>query len=247
MAKIPGIRKRRFYERKWVVESLAVVPPIVAGAVAAYFNITDPTKRILGWLLVGAVIWLAIASIVKVLNAYSKDKEEKQKQEYEGLLGAIHVLYAAVSQHLNSDKDLRVTIHRVVPPAEKNQAAEELEQLLPYVGGSGGKPGRRFSIRSGIIGKAVREKEAFAFSRQSDDDKDFIQELVRDWAYTEEDARKVSHDRKVWMAIPIFGAKSDVVGVVYLDSNELNFFTEHIQQQAIQACSGIANYIDETY
>ncbi|MFL5541665.1 MAG: hypothetical protein ACJ8J0_21950 [Longimicrobiaceae bacterium] len=250
MTSIPGRRRQRFYERKTVVELLAVVPPVAMGAVTAAINLRDPGKRPFGWLLAAAIGWLVIASIVKVLHAQAQDREQRRREEYDGLLGALHVLYAAVSARAGIDRQdgrLRVTIHRVVPPSGKGRAAEELEQLLPYVGGRGNDPGRRFSIRSGVIGKAVREKGVFAASRQNDNYEQFLAELVRDWAYTEADARQLSPDRRAWMAVPIFSPKAEVVGVTYLDSNQTGFFTPELQQLIIDACRGIASYVTEVY
>ena len=251
MAGIPGIKKLKFYEKKWIVECFAIVPPIILASVTAWINFQDPNKSGQAWLLVIGIIWLVGASIVKVMNAYKQDAEQKQKQDYDGLLGTLHVLYGSLSRHLNfGEKDysrLRATVHRVVPHTKANQASEQLEQLLPYVGGKGKEPGRKFSIRSGIIGKAVREKAPFAFSRQNDDHEAFIKELVSDWSYTEEDARSLTADRKSWMAVPIFGKDDSVVGVVYLDSNEKNFFNKDVQTLVINTCSGIASYITERY
>lgn len=251
MASIPGRRRPRAYERKAVLEALSVVPPIVTGAVAAKASLADPGKVTLGWLLAGAIGWLGVASVLKVWNAHVQDREEKKSQDYEGLFGALHVLHSAVrgcaGREDLPDGTLRVTIHRVVPHAKKRGAAEELEQLLPYVGGRGSHPGRTFSIRSGIIGKAVRERTAFAASRRNDDHAQFLAELVRDWSYTEEDARALSSDRRAWMAVPIFGSDSSVVAVVYLDSNEREFFGGDLQRFIVEVCEGIATYISETY
>jgi hypothetical protein len=128
--------------------------------------------------------------------------------------------------------------------------SDPLEQLLPYIGGDGKPPGRRFSIRSGIIGKAVREKTPYASFRENDNHEAFIKELVANWSYTEHDARQVTSDRQAWMAIPIFGSPtsaSGVVAVVYLDSDQRNFFSKQVQKLALHAASGIATYIDERY
>lgn len=252
MTSIPGRRRQRFYERKTAVELLAVVPPVLTAAVAAAINLRDPARRSLGWVLVAAIVWLAVASAVKVLHALSQDREQKRREDYDGLRGALHVLYGLVSTRAGIGPQdhgrLRTTIHRVVQPVAKGEAAEELEQLLPYFGGPGNGPGRRFSIRSGVIGKAVRGKGAVAASRASEDYEQFLVELVRDWAYTEHDARQLSPDRRAWMAVPVFDPKGAVVAaVVYLDSYETGFFTPELRQVILEACSGIATYVHEVY
>jgi len=252
MAIPPASTEQRFYEKKAPVEAISVVPPIIVGAVTAAVNILDPAKRTFGWILVGGIVWLALGSVAKVLHASAQDREQKQKLEHGGLRGALYVLHAAVMAHVGrkseNDRVLRITVHRVVPPAKKG-APEELEQLVPYVGtgGGGADAGRTFSIRSGIIGKAVREKAPFAASRRTDDFELFIQELVREWAYTEHDARKLSPDRRAWMAVPIFGHKRDVVAVVFLDSNDPEFFRPDVQTFVVEACEALATYIHEAY
>ncbi|HEX6751823.1 MAG TPA: hypothetical protein VF092_31300 [Longimicrobium sp.] len=251
MTSIPGRRRRRFYERKAVVELLAVIPPVLTAAVTALVNIRDPERRTLGWLLVGAIGWLLVSSVVKILHAYAQDREQKRREEYDGLLGALHVLYGVVSTRAGiGPRDggrLRVTVHRVVPPSGSGMAAEELEQLLPYVGGQGGGPGRKFSIRSGVIGKAVRARAVVAVTRGSDEHEKFVDELVREWAYTEHDARRLSSDRRSWMAVPVFDSGFVVVAVVYLDSNDTEFFTPELQKIILDASGGIATYVNEVY
>lgn len=251
MGNIPGPQKERFYEKKYVVELIAVLPPLITAAVGALVSLTDPTKRTLGWWLAGATAWLALASGVKVLHAATQDRERKRSKDYDGLRGALCVLYETVRREagLNAigDGTLRVTIHRVMWPARKGTGAEELEQLLPYIGGTGGAPGRKFSIRAGVIGKAAREKRAVVVRRESEVYPDFVRELVRIWAYTEEEARAVSADRHAWMAVPILGADLAVAAVVYLDSSIPGFFTADTQQLVSNACSGVATYIVETY
>jgi hypothetical protein len=251
MGTIPGLRKERFYEKKYVVELLAVLPPLVTAAVGALVNLDDPAKRTLGWWLAGATAWLALASILKVLHAAAQDDERKRSMDYDGLRGALCVLYEIVRREagLNAigDGTLRMTIHRVVWPSKKAAGAEELEQLLPYIGGTGGAPGRKFSIRAGVVGKAAREKRAVVVRRDSEMYPDFVRELVRIWAYTEEEARAVSADRHAWMAVPIPGADLTVAAVVYLDSSIPGFFTADVQELVGNACSGVATYIVETY
>jgi hypothetical protein len=251
MAKIPGPQKERFYEKKYVVELIAILPPLVTAGVGALVSLADPSKRILGWWLVGATAWLALASAIKVLHAAAQDRERKRSGSYAGLRGALCVLYETVRRGAGletvGDGTLRVTIHRVIWPRKEGVAAEQLEQLLPYIGGTGGAPGRRFSIYCGVIGKAARDRTVVEVSRRSEGYQEFVRELVRDWAYTEEAARAVMPDRQSWMGVPIVSADLAVSAVVYLDSSIPGFFTAAVQQLVRNACGGIANYIAEAY
>lgn len=251
MGHIPGRKKERFYEKKLIVELISILPPLVTAAVGAVVNFRAPSKRVLGWWLAGATVWLALASIVKVLHAAAQDQERKRSGDYDGLRGALCVLYETVRRGAGlatvGDGALRVTIHRVVWPRKKGAVAEQLEQLLPYIGGTGGAPGRTFSIYCGVIGKAARDRTVVEVSRQSEGYQEFVRELVRDWAYTEEAARAVTPDRQSWMAVPIVSADLAVTAVVYLDSSIPGFFTAAVQQLVGNACGGLANYIAEAY
>jgi hypothetical protein len=246
---IPGPQKERFYEKKYVVELIAILPPLVTAAVGALVSLADPTKRTLGWWLVGATAWLTLASGVKVLHAAVQDRDRKRGREYDGLRGSLWVLYEIIRRATGVEKPgdgtLRVTIYRVVLP--RKESAEELEQLLPYVGGAGGPARRTFSIRSGVIGLAARNKTPVTAKRKSVGHSDFVKELVHDWSYTEKEARLITADRHAWMALPIFSGEGAVVAVVSLDSSVPGLFTRAIQRTVVNACGGIAAYIAEAY
>jgi hypothetical protein len=248
---IPDRRGDRWYEKKAVIEALSTVPPFVAAVVGALASFSDPLKRGFGlWLGVGAA-WLAVASVAKVLHARAQDRERRRADEYEGFRAALHLLFTAVCEAAGlSGPDcengrVRVTMHRVVPNGRKGP--ELLEQLLPYMGGPGSPPGRRFSIRSGIIGQAARRKSAIVAGRRSTDHEGFVADLVREWAYTEDDARKLSPDRYAWMAVPMVKPGEGTVAVVYLDSREPGFFTESLQKLVLTICGGINAYTEEAY
>jgi hypothetical protein len=251
MGTIPGPPKERFYEKKYIVELVAVLPPLVTAAVGALVSLHDPAKRALGWWLAGATGWLALASGLKVLHAAAQDRDRKRVKEYDGLRGSLWVLYEATRRaggvEKTGDGTLRVTIHRLVLPRKDAAAAEELEQLLPYVGGTGGPARRTFSIRSGVTGLAARTKVPFTAKRRSSGHSDFVKELVHDWGYTEREAWSITADRQAWMAVPIFSGHGAVVAVVVLDSSIQGFFTRAVQRMVGNACSGIAAYIAEAY
>ena len=112
-------------------------PPVIAAAVAA-FNSSDLVNRSL--LLVGAV-WLAVASVIKVLHAREQDKETRRNSEHDGLMGALLVLHALVAKQGSipsgdADRKLRVAVHRVVPSIDSGKDPQEIEQIVPYVGGT---------------------------------------------------------------------------------------------------------------
>lgn len=246
---IPDRKGDRWYEKKAIVEALATVPPILAAAVGALTSLSDQQKRGFGWWLFGGAVWLAGASVAKVLHARAEDRHRKRTEDYDGYRAALHLLFTTVcasAQVPEGERTVRATIHRVVQRA-RGQPAEELEQMLPYFGGPGSQPGRRFSIRSGIIGRAARRKSAIVAVRECTQHEEFIGELVRDWAYTEHDARRLSPDRYAWMAVPVLSTGGTTVAVVYLDSTEREFFTEPLQYLILAVCAGITAYTREAY
>lgn len=249
MAGIPGLDPTPYYQKKWFAELIGSIPPIVAIVIAAIINLndSDPTKRVLSWIGFCSAGWLLIASAVKIGQARRQDQKEDSTNLHDGLTAALTVIHAEIAHNAKfSTTDmhngrLRVTMHRVVP----NEA--KLEQLVSYVGGDGGEVGRRFSIQSGIIGKAIREKKPFVGTRRNDNYAEYIGELVSFWSYTEEDAKKLSQDRMSWLAVPIFYRNKKAEAVVYLDSAERGFFDQGMINLVTYACAGIASYCEEKY
>jgi hypothetical protein len=252
MSVIPGIRSPRIFEKKWIAEAFGAVPAIIVLGINAWNDSAIPAKANSGWILGGASIRLVAASVIKVRQANAQDREQRHLRDHDGLRATLYVLYTCLSKNLNFGENdrgrLRITILRVVSPDEASGTTEELEQLLPYVGGDGGETGRRYSIHLGITGEAFRNKSIYAASRQRDDYEAFINQLVAKWGYTKAQARALTSDRQSWMAVPIKNDKDDsVVAIVYLDSTDKKFFTPNVQKLVINSCGGIASYISERY
>jgi hypothetical protein len=191
---------------------------------------------------------LLVASWLRVKAAYRQDAEDKSKGSYDGITAALNVLHGAVAGKLGFEASksgkLRITLHRVVSPIEN---PEKIEQVVRYVGGKGEHPGRQFRIQSGIAGRAARNGTVVDSSRQSDDYEAFIRELIDQWGYTETDARALTSDRRAWMAVPIFNKQERVIGVVYLDSSDKDFFTADVMGLVQGCCAGLASYLHERY
>lgn len=251
MRRIPGRRRTRFYEKRHVVEGVSVVPPLVTAVCAAAANLGNAATHPVGWALLAGAGWLSVSSVVKVLHAGAQERERRRAEDYEGLLGALCVLHGIIRRVLDlpeqPDGLLRVTIHRVVPHPVPGRAPEELEQLVPYVGGGGGGAGRRFSVRSGIVGKAVRQRKIIASSREYVHYELYLAGLIELYSYTEADARALTRDRQAWMAVPLLAGDDEALAVVYLDSCQCEFFNPQVQQIVLGACAGIAAFTEEVY
>jgi hypothetical protein len=250
MDHMPGAASASIFQKKWVIEILTVVFPIIAACVTVWNNYSDPDKQWSNITLVAGIVWLIIASLARVVHAYHLDKKETKQNNYEGLLGAANVLYSTVSKHLQYDDGnsgkLRITMHRVTFKNKKSEPVG-LVQMIPYVGGKGGEAGRAFTINPGIIGHVARNGKVRVATRVGDDQAAFVSELMSNWFYTEAEARSLTSDRKTWMAVPILSKDKNVLVVVYLDSTEREAFSDSVIQIVINGCIGVASYISQHY
>lgn len=248
---IPGAKSQKFWEKKAVVEGVAVGPPLLGGAIGAYKFVADGSYWLGGVAAVGA-LWLAIALLLKVRNAAAQDADSQAKKDHEGLRGAMHVLHATTGQICGIDPSkvhdqLRVTFHRVVDPANDPQ---ELEQIVGYVGGKGGGEWRRFSIRAGVTGQCIRTKSPSAMHRPpSQDAMVYRRELARDWGFLEKDLQNVDLERQSFLSVPVMKPDTGhVLGVIYFDAKLNDMFTdEEVLGHIVQACGGVARYVNERY
>ena len=71
--------------------------------------------------------------------------------------------------------------------------------------------------------------------------------MVRDYGFSEEEARKLNETRWSWVAIPIRDAQSRVDGILYLDSSKKDCFSEEICGKIIVACEPLCAFIDWRY
>ena len=154
------------------------------------------------------------------------------------LEGCLHTLYAVLSP--SEGCRLRIAVHRPVD--------ESLEQVTEYIGHrpKPGRIGRRFPANSGIIGKAYREREVFIAFRENDDYEAYVRELITDWNYTEERARRLNAGAMEWMAVPLIEG-DEVEAVLFLDVNQRGFFTSERQELVLAATRGIAVFIGKRY
>lgn len=248
---IHGVKSKGLLDKKWFVELFSAGPVVVGGIVAA-LKAFDESKNPLIWQILFAIcFWLLAGSIIKIISAHRQDKKDDDLRSHDGLMAAMHVVHemAARAGNLSAadkSKCLRATFHRVLPPLGES---DHIEQIIDYVGGDANGVGRTFPIRSGITGAAIREDEVYVMERESESFDDYKRELIRDWHYTEKDARNATSDRYSAMAVPVKSKDGQtVLGVVYLDSNQKDFFSpQPVTDAVINGCAGITQYIGERY
>lgn len=248
---IPASERAPWYRTRVFLEAVGSIPPIIAAGVAAKRLLDDATTATLGWVSVGAAVWLALAAVTKLIAASAQDKKESPETNGEGLRAAMYVLHASAAHACQippteAKKYLRVTFHGVLDPTG---AADTFQQLVEYIGGKGGGMNRTFPVQSGIAGMAVRTGSVYAQSRNNDDNEAYENELVEKWGFTRRGAKSVSKHCFSWMAVPILDRDGNhVLGVVYLDGTEKDLFTDAARRSAIVvACTGVANYVGERY
>ena len=249
---IPGVDGVKWYRKKWIIECVAALPPVLAAIAAAVKFFQDASTVTLGWVSVGGVAWLIVASVLKVLLARSQDKKDEPQERHDGLRAALHVVHATVAHACgikpeDAEKKLRATFHVVLKPFDE---PKELQQVVDYVGGDGKGVARKFSIHSGIIGKAARNRDVYAASRNGDNKEQYERELQAEWGYTAADIKKiVSMERFSWMAVPVLDKSgTHTLGVVFLDSTERGTFDgDELREAVVVACSGVTRYVDERY
>jgi hypothetical protein len=199
-----------------------------------------------GWRWVGLAFGclttlICIVNVAKGVALLRERRRTKSVHELEGCLETLHAMLNAVD---GFDSGLRLTVHVAIEHGQKFQ------QVLDYVGdGRAAKPtaGRIFAAQSGIAGKVLRTQEAYAAARENDWYEDYIAELVREWNYTEHDARQLNPATMAWMAVPITTPAGTLDGLLYLDATDRDFFDEDRQAQAIRATAGIAKFVARRY
>lgn len=244
---IPGVEKPPLLYRKWVVELLSSVPVMAGATFAAYKNWDD---AVVGYALAAVAIWAAGSSVIKIAVARRQDQQESPETTHEGLYAAISTLHSAVTYWCDKgdgqDLDIRATFHRVVPPLDD---PSEIQQIIPYIGGDGDGSGRRFSLNTGITGKAIRDLEPYILSSNAKDELELRASLVTDLGYTRPQAKKVSPGRYSAIAVPVIDKSGQhVLGVIYLDSLGRHVFDEEeITQMILRICDSIGDFVTKRY
>jgi hypothetical protein len=198
-------------------------------------NFLNQGRRALAAFVTLGTVGVLFLTVVQNLVGLAAARKKDSMHELEGCLYTLHAVLRPPDQC-----KLRLAVHRPVH--------DGLEQVTEYIGDTPkpGRIGRKFPPNAGIIGRAFREKDTFVARRVNDDYEAYVDELVRDWNYTDERARLLNPGAMEWMASPLVeGAK--VEAVLYLDVNQREFFTPERQEDVLAAISGIAVFIGRRY
>jgi hypothetical protein len=187
-----------------------------------------------------ATLAVLIATFIKQAIALGDARRRESVHELEGCLYTLHAVLDP------SARDPPVTVRLAVHVP----VGDMLEQVTEYIGvpPRAGRRGRRYSANAGIIGRAFRENVVLVAQRASDDYESYVHELVRDWNFTESQARHLNPAVMEWMAVPLFDTdRGRVEAVLYLDSTRRDFFDDTRQELVLSAVNGIAVFIGKRY
>ena len=239
--RLPDLKGARWHERP---STLALVAGIGSVGGAATKVLPDYLQHRLDSITaLGGVLGL-LAFAGTLLSFQQARRKESQagaaSRDLAGLNGALCALRRVLLLRQVGDaealrKMLRLTVHRY--------DGESLEQLVDYVGGDGGGVGRSHSNKSGVVGTCVRTGKFAVEVRRAKDSEAHVEELVRDHHFTEKEARSLTQDRWAWAAYPLSDGAGKVTGVLFLDSNNPKFFSDHCRKVISEGCEGLADYL----
>ena len=245
-AKIPGPTKMPFY----VAETPRTIVEVIAALLAGSSVVWKATTDGLGILILAIVALgvLVMNSGLRLLGARAKDREAHERGNPMHLMAPLRVLYALVAQRkgLVADDKLRfrVTIHRCLDGMH--------EQCVPYVGGRDLAPrtvvGRTWRNQCGLVGKVIRsgKMQRTPVGKHVDSYDRYVDELVDLYGYTHDQARQLQPMRLDAVALPLL-SEGQVIGVMYADSSDRDFFDATTLDLCIQTSSAFAQHIEMTY
>jgi hypothetical protein len=241
MVTVPGPKKMGLLEREAPTALVTGIGSVITGAATAFKAFGEVTSNLLRGLALASVGLATLGLLFKVHQARKKDAKEENLDGPLEITSALYLVHTMVCGAAPNTK-VRVTLHAVV--------GESLVQCVPYVGGIGGAAGRKFDIRSGVIGSVARSGDVVLTRRTSTDHEAFVREMMTAHSMTEKEARDLDPSRFAWYGIPLFAdEKPDQkpVAVLFFDSDQADAFTNDVQAVACTAAKGLALYIRKHY
>ncbi|SRR5258708_6313315 len=184
----------------WTVEFLCVT------AIAVVLSTASTSAK--WWTLIPA----AIIILIKLLEYFDNRRLSVNSVRYQ-LKVLVRLLPADGSS-------VRCTYH--LPVHQKFRNRTQLAQAFDYIPDGGGG-GRRFPIEKGIIGKVYVNKGARCENFGSDHE--YRERMVKEYNYTASEVMERSADRRSYACYPIVDESHNVLGLIYLDSDQPNTFT----------------------
>lgn len=254
MLQLPSVNPSRWRLRDAYLDGVTGLAALGAGLLASLRAVSDPsagTPFFLGGVLLAVIGF--VVSVVKARRSLAKEQRYEPLREPKEIVGWAKGCYELIDGLFDADEEfkageVRLTVYRVVYDRRIREPTS-MEQMISYVGGYGGPPGRTVSVQTGIIGVAARSGQPVTAKRDAENLDQFRLEMVQKWGYTADGARQLSPDRWGFLACPITeSTDGPVVAIVYLDAKEADLFErDDVQEAIIEQCGVLSQIIRECY
>jgi hypothetical protein len=230
-----GIPRQVHWIRRCLAEPAAydVVIAAFAGAGAVYVAWVKGD-----WITGFLAAVICLVSIRKAWVSIFKNFSQKSIHELEGCLNTLHAIIH------KEGISVWMTLHLPI------NAGQQLEQIMDYVSDDASYisgAGRKHPSQCGVIGVALREKEPILAVRENSDYQAYIRELIKEWSYTESDARELNPATMSSYAVPLKNQDEKVECVLYCASTDRDLFQPEVLTLINNACIGIARFIRYRY
>ena len=233
-----------FFTNLSLYDVLIAFAALMAAVGAAYLSYGEvyKNKRDIGYLVFGTAFVMFVANIVKAILQW---RERSEKQSTHELEGCLFTLFFILMEPLGATADetgFRITIH--VPKGD----GQNLVQVIDYVGSQRktNRKGQITPIACGITGRAFRVKGEVRLKRADSNYENYLNEIMANQGYTRQQAEKLDPSTMSGYAYPIFD-NQQVLGIVYADATNADFFTEERINIIQNACVGIARFVGQKY
>jgi hypothetical protein len=189
---------------------------------------------------------------MKARRAHVEDLPNTRASDAAWVVSPLYTLHSALCADFGFRPEqqgvVRIAIHRV--DWTHGDEGQRLEQSVEYVGGlpdRKARRGRRFPLRAGVIGRCAKDVLAVYAHRKGDDIEGFRREMVRDWGFTEDEAKNLAEDRWSYAAYPILEEETNQVGaVLYADTSKKGAFKSGAVKRRLELwCVGFAAFLRE--
>lgn len=187
----------------------AIIWAIEFGSVTAIGVVLSTATATAKWWVTAPAALIIAAKIVEYYR-YHQAKMDTIRYQLQILVRLLPVGGARV----------RCTYHRPIHHKLRNRT--DLAQAFDYLP-EGGGGGRRFRTDKGIIGKVYCNKGPRVENFSSD--QEYRERMMSEYNYKESELKERAADRRSYMCYPIVDENHDVLGLLFLDSNESGTFT----------------------
>ncbi len=211
-------------------------------AAITHFNLETP-NILIGTSYAGGAVALVLLHLSKTKKKKNKIlRNDNTNTSIEAVLETVYQILLVTVSKDEPSPGLRLTIYDVSPDKTK------LAQYTGYFGENIRDSGNRHIIErsKGLVGAAFRTQKVVPLNRHPKvSDEQFLEDMVKGFGFTADEALKLKSDRRSWIALPV--EENDVVhAVLYCDSNVFNFFASKrkIRFKILEAaCAGLAEFL----